>query len=104
MKNGGTVPTQKGKIADMEELYGMIQAGYTNAEILAINNDYILNIDKLDKLRTMLLTEKFKDTRRTDLIGDLYQRSHWYRKNERNFGQDMEYFKCVPCQRLSAPI
>lgn len=51
----------------MEELYGMIQAGYTNAEILAINNDYILNIDKLDKLRTMLLTEKFKDTRRTDL-------------------------------------
>ena len=63
----GTVPTQKGKIADMEELYGMIQAGYTNAEILAINNDYILNIDKLDKLRTMLLTEKFKDTRRTDL-------------------------------------
>lgn len=63
----GTVPTQKGKNADMEELYSLIKAGYSNAEILALNNDYILNIDKLDKLRTMLLIEKYKSTRRTDL-------------------------------------
>lgn len=63
----GTVPTQKGKRADMEELYEMIRQGYTNADILAINNDYILQIDKLDKLRTMLLQEKYKDTRRLDL-------------------------------------
>ncbi|MFR5321467.1 MAG: hypothetical protein ACLTGQ_09185 [Mediterraneibacter gnavus] len=60
MKNGELSQRKKEKIADMEELYGMIQAGYTNAEILAINNDYILNIDKLDKLRTMLLTEKIQ--------------------------------------------
>lgn len=63
----GTVPTQKGKRADMEELYEMIRQGYTNADILAINNDYILQIDKLDKLRTMLLQEKYKNTRRLDL-------------------------------------
>ena len=63
----GTFPVQKGKKEDMEELYEMVKNGYTNAEILAINNDYILQIDKLDKLRTLLLTEKYKNTRRLDL-------------------------------------
>lgn len=63
----GTFPAQKGKNADMRELYQMTKNGYTNAEILEINNDYILQIDKLDKLRTMLLTEKHKNTRRLDL-------------------------------------
>ncbi len=63
----GTFPTQKGKDIDMQELYEMVKNGYSNAEILAINNDYILQIDKLDKLRTMLLTEKYKNTRRLDL-------------------------------------
>ena len=63
----GTVPTQKGNNADMQELYELIQAGYSNAEILALNTDYILNIDKLDKVRTMLLIEKYKGTRRLDL-------------------------------------
>lgn len=63
----GTFPKQKGRLADMEELYLLIEQGYSNAEILALNNDYILNIEKLDKLRTMLLIEKFKGTRRLDL-------------------------------------
>ena len=63
----GTFPTQKGEKPEMEELYEMVKNGYTNAEILAINNDYILQIDKLDKLRTMLLTEKYKNTRRREL-------------------------------------
>ncbi len=63
----GDIPIQRGVKKDMEELYEMVKAGYTNAEILAINNDYIMNIDKLDKLRTMLLTEKYKEERRLDL-------------------------------------
>ena len=63
----GNFPVQKGTDADMQELYEMVKNGYTNAEILAINNDYILQIDKLDKLRTMLLTEKYKDERRLGL-------------------------------------
>ena len=63
----GTVPTQKGTRADMEELYELIKAGYSNAEILAMNNDYILNIERLDRVRTELLIDKFKNTRRTDL-------------------------------------
>ena len=51
----------------MEELYQMIDAGYTNAEILAMNNDYILNIDKLDKVRITLFTDKYKGKRRLNL-------------------------------------
>ena len=63
----GSFPNQKGQNADMQELYEMVRNGYSNAEILEINNDYILQIDNLDKLRTMLLTEKYKNTRRLDL-------------------------------------
>ncbi len=63
----GDFPAQRGQDNDMHELYEMVKNGYSNAEILAINNDYILQIDKLDKLRTMLLTEKYKDERRLDL-------------------------------------
>lgn len=63
----GTFPIQKGQNEDMHELYEMVKNGYSNAEILAINNDYILQIDKLDKLRTLLLTEKYKNTRRLNL-------------------------------------
>lgn len=50
----------KGERYDMMELYRMIDSGMTNAEILAENQDYILQIDKLDKVRTTLLTERFK--------------------------------------------
>lgn len=63
----GDVPKQKGQIQEMEELYQMIDAGYTNAEILAMNNDYILNIDKLDKVRITLFTDKYKGKRRLNL-------------------------------------
>lgn len=63
----GKMPVQKGKRPDMEELYQLIEAGYSNAEILAINNDYVLNISLLDKVRTTLLIEKYKGTRRVNL-------------------------------------
>ena len=58
----------KGKRGDLEELYHMIvEEELTNAEILQINNDYILQIDKLDKIRTTHLQDKFRGTRRLDL-------------------------------------
>ena len=63
----GTPPVQKGKRMDMEELYQMIENGYSTGEILRLNNDYILNIDKIDKVRTTLLIEKYKGERRLDL-------------------------------------
>lgn len=64
---GTRPPDSKGKHYDMSELYQMISDGMTNAEILAVNQDYILNIDKLDKVRTTILTERFKATIRFNL-------------------------------------
>lgn len=64
---GKRPPDSKGKLSDMTELYQMVNDGMTNTEILAINQDYILQIDKIDKLRTMLLTEKYKGVIRKNL-------------------------------------
>lgn len=64
----GSPPTDSvGRRKDMSELYIMINAGLSDAEILAQNQDYILQIDKLAKLRTLLLTEKYKEKVRLDL-------------------------------------
>lgn len=64
---GKKPPDSKGKLSDMTELYQMVNDGLTNTEILSINQDYILQIDKIDKLRTMLLTEKYKGVIRKNL-------------------------------------
>lgn len=64
----GEVPSDsKGTNDDLKELYHMINAGMSNAQIIAENQDYIMQIDKLDKIRTIILQEKFKNTRRLDL-------------------------------------
>ena len=63
----GEAPTQKGKRQDMDDLYQLINEGYSDSEILAINHDYILHIDKINKARTTLLIDKYKDKRRLDL-------------------------------------
>ncbi|WP_310577691.1 replication protein [Lacrimispora sp.] len=64
---GTQPPDSKGKRSDMSELYQMVIDNMTNAEILAQNQDYILQIDKIDKVRTTILTEKYKETVRLDL-------------------------------------
>lgn len=64
---GTQPPDSKGKRSDMSDLYQMILDDMTNAEILATNQDYILQIDKLDKIRTTILTERYKETVRLDL-------------------------------------
>lgn len=64
---GTRPPDSRGKREDMSELYQMVEAGMTDAEILAENQDYILNISSIGMLRTTLLMEKFKNTRRTGL-------------------------------------
>lgn len=64
----GTPPSENhGKKADLTQLYNMIEDGWTNAEIIARNQDYILIIEKLDKLRTMILTEKYRGMRRLNM-------------------------------------
>jgi hypothetical protein len=64
---GTQPPDSKGKRSDMSELYQMVMDNMTNAEILATNQDYVLQINLLDKIRTTILTERFKETVRLDL-------------------------------------
>lgn len=64
---GNRPPDSKGKRDDMTELFQMILDGCTNMEILSQNQDYIKDLDKLDKLRTMVLTEKYRNITRLDL-------------------------------------
>lgn len=66
-ESGDQPPDSRGKRADMSEFYQMIKAGMTNAEILATNQDYILQIEKIDKVRTTILTERFKEVERRDM-------------------------------------
>lgn len=63
----GDMPIQKGRKPEMEELYQMVKSGYTDAEILSYNNDYIMLISTISNLRTTLMREKYKRERRTDL-------------------------------------
>lgn len=64
---GTQPPDSKGKRRDMSDLYQMVLDDMTNAEILAVNQDYILQIDKIDKVRTTVLTERYKETVRLNL-------------------------------------
>ena len=64
---GTQPPDSKGRRSDMSELYQMVLDNMTNAEILAQNQDYILQIDKIDKVRTTVLAERFKESVRLDL-------------------------------------
>ena len=63
----GNMPTSKGKDPLMRELYQLVEDGYSNGEIVALNSDYITCIDTIDRLRKMLLIEKYKGTRRLEL-------------------------------------
>ena len=64
---GTPPPDSRGRRQDMSELYQMVLEDMTNAEILSVNQDYILQIDKIDKVRTTILTERYKDTVRLEL-------------------------------------
>ena len=64
---GTQPPDSRGRNRDMQELYEMITGGMKNAEIIAYNQDYILNIDKIDKVRTTYLSSIYENDIRLDL-------------------------------------
>ena len=64
---GTPPPDSKGKRNDMSLLYQMVANNLTNAEIIAQNQDYILQIDKIDKVRNTILSDQYKDTVRLNL-------------------------------------
>ena len=64
---GTRPPESKGKDMDMAELYEMVLSGMSNAEIISVNQDYIMHLSRIDHLRTTILTERYKNNRRIDL-------------------------------------
>ena len=105
----GEVPKQKGNNQDMAELYQLIKDGYTDTEIFEINNDYIREVDRINKIRTTLLIDKFKDTRRnikviyisgatgtgkTRGVLDTHGDSNVYRVSDYN--HPFDYYSCQP--------
>ena len=64
---GTQPPDTKGRRRDLTELYQMVMENMSSMEIVAQNQDYLLILDKIERVRTMILTEKYKDTVRLDL-------------------------------------
>lgn len=58
----GEIPIERpGARNDLADLYDMIKDGYSNYEILEESPQYIMNIDRLDKVRQTVLEEKYKN-------------------------------------------
>lgn len=57
----GEIPVERqGKRNDLDALYDMINSGMNNAEIIANDSSYILSIDKIDRARQAIRSEKGK--------------------------------------------
>lgn len=52
---------EQGKRNDLNELYTMIESGYSNADILKINKDMIRYIDKMDRVRKTIQADQQKN-------------------------------------------
>ena len=64
---GARPPDNSGKSVNLAELYRQIEEGASNGEIISRNTDYIMQIDKLDKIRNTILTEQYKERLRLDI-------------------------------------
>lgn len=58
----GEIKGCQGARNDLVELYYMIHNGMSNYEILQENPTYLLQIDRMEKVRQSILDEKYKDT------------------------------------------
>lgn len=108
---GERPPESMGKRADLAELYRMIvDEELSNAEIIAINQDFIIYLDKMDKIRMSHLQNKYCGTRRLDLeviyvfgetgtgksrnILDEYGDEHVYRVTD--YQHPFDSYECQP--------
>lgn len=58
----GELPIERqGKRNDLDDLYDMINSGMSTHEIIKDNPSYLLHIDKIDRVRQVVLEDKFKD-------------------------------------------
>lgn len=57
----GDMPVERqGHRNDIDDLYAMIKEGLTNYEIIESNPQYMLNIDKIERVRQTILEERYK--------------------------------------------
>lgn len=64
----GELPVERqGKRNDLEDLYDMINAGMTDAQILKDSPSYMLHLDSIRKTREITRAEKFEGVKRMDL-------------------------------------
>lgn len=62
-KEYGEMPIErKGTRNDLSDLYDMIKQGMTNYDILEESPDYMLQLDKIERVRQTVREEKFKNT------------------------------------------
>lgn len=62
----GDVPDERpGRRNDLNELYNMIKSGMTTYEIIEQSPKYIMQLEKIDRVRQIINEEKFADTWRT---------------------------------------
>lgn len=58
----GELPNERpGKRTDLDELYSMIKDGYSTYEILEHNPKYLLQVEKIERVRQLIFEQQFKD-------------------------------------------
>lgn len=61
-ENGEMPVERQGARTDLADLYDMIKAGMSNFEILELCPEYLLNIEKVERVRQIVREEKYKNT------------------------------------------
>lgn len=66
----GEMPIERqGRRNDLHDLYDMVKAGMSNFEILENEPSYMLQIDKIERVRQIVREEKYKNTfRQVDVV------------------------------------
>lgn len=58
----GVMPVERqGKRNDLDDLYDMIKSGMSNHDIVECNPSYMINLDKIDRCRQILVENEFKN-------------------------------------------
>ncbi len=69
----GEMPMERqGKRNDLDDLFDMVRSGMTTTDIIETNPQYMLYLDKIDKLRLLLRSEEFKKKDRNVTVTYVY--------------------------------
>ncbi len=100
----GTYSENKGKRADMEELYHMItEEKLSNYEIIQNNNDYLLYLDKIDKFRLIYHSSLYNTKPRLD-IKVIYRYGATGTGKSRSIMEEFSYENVYRCTDYTHPF